>query len=291
VPIYDRSYRAYDGELCSGLAWWVIVQQELRVLFATRSFIILLCLAGTHFAIRLMQVVACDVIAANPASPFAELARRFPLTVNENLFFQFLTGQSTLLFWILLFAGSGMICNDIHNNLMEVYFSKPITWRDYALGKIMTLVLVGLLLTAVPGVVLVFLHNLLAPGWETLRTSYLWPFTIVAFSLIIVVPCSLAVLAGSAILKNQRTAAIVVLVLVFFNLGAAEAVSDELFKDDRYNLIGIPLAIFHLGSLLFHQGKPLYDLPWWTSALVVAGASAVVLGIICHKVHRCEVEA
>ena len=290
MPIYDRSYRAYDGKLRGGLAWWVIVQQELRVLFSTRSFLILLCLGGTHFAIRLLQVIACDVIAANPNSPFSEIARRFPLSVNENLFFQFLTGQSTLLFWILLFAGSGMICNDIHNNLMEVYFSKPVTWRDYVLGKVMTLVMVGLLLTALPGVFLVLLHNLLAPGWETLRTTYTWPFTITVFSILIVVPCSLAVLAGSAVLKNQRTAAIVILVLVFFDLSAAETLSDEIFDDERYNIIGIPLAIFHLGSLLFHQGNPPYELPWWWSALVVAGASLFVLGIICRKVHRCEVE-
>ncbi len=91
-------------------------------------------------------------------------------------------------------------------------------------------------------------------------------------------------------LKNQRTAAIVVLVLVFFDLSAAETISDDLLDDDRYNLIGIPLAIFHLGALLFHQEETLYDLPWWWSALVVTGASVVVLAIICRKVHRCEVE-
>ncbi len=291
MPIYDRSYRAYEGQLHGGLAWWIIVRQELRVLFSTRSFIVLLCLAGSHVSIRLFQVIACDVIAANPNSPLAELARRFPLKVNENLFFQFLSGQSTLVFWIFLLAGSGMICNDIHNNLMEVYYSKPITWRDYALGKIMTLILVGLLLTAVPGVVLVFLHNLLAPGWETIKSSYAWPLTITIFSFLIVVPCSLGVLAGSALLKNQRTAAIVVLVLVFFNMIAAETISDDLMRDDRYYLIGIPFAVFDLGSLLFHQEHRLYDLPWWSSALVVGVSCAVVLGLICRKVHRCEVEA
>lgn len=291
MPIFDRSYRAYEGELHVSLAWWVIVRQELRVLFSTRSFLFLLGLGGAHIVLRLFQIVACDVIAANPNSPFAQLATRFPLSVNENLFFQFLTAQSTLLFWIMLLAGSGMICNDIHNNLMEVYFSKPITWRDYALGKIMTLVLVGLLLTAVPGVVLVFLHNLLAPGWETLKTSYPWPLSIMVYSFLIVIPCSLVVLAGSALLKNQRTAAIVVLVLVFFNLAAANTISDDLMDDDRYNLIGVPLAVFHLGSDLFHQRDRLYDLPWYWSALVVAGASLVMLGLICRKVHRCEVEA
>lgn len=291
MPIYDRSYRAYDGKLRSGLAWWVIVQQELRVLFSTRSFLILLCLAGTHIGLRLLQVIASDVIAANPTSPLAGIAQQLNLAVNENLFFQFLSGQSVLLFWILLFSGSGMICNDIHNNLMEVYFSKPVTWRDYALGKIMTLVLVGMLLTAVPGVFLVLLHNLLAPGLETLKTTFAWPLSITAFSALIVVPCSLAILAGSAVLKNQRTAAIVILVLVFFDMTAAETLSDDLFKDDRYNIIGIPLAIFHLGSLLLHQGDLPYNLPWWWSALVVAGASLVVLAIICRKVHRCEVEA
>ena len=289
MPIYDRSYRAYEGELHRGLAWWVIVRQELRVLFATRAFILLLVLAGIHVAFRVGQVVVSDTLSANPDTPLAKAVRGISLlAVNERMFFEFLEGQSTILFWILLFAGSGMICNDIRYNLMEVYFSKPITWRDYALGKIMTLVLIGILLTAVPGAFLVVLHNVLAPGWETLRSSSGWPISIILFSVILVVPCSLAVLAGSALLRSQRTAGISVFVFVLLDLSLAESLSD-LFKNPNYNLLGVPLAIYHLGALLFHQHGSDIRVSWWWSALVVLAVSAAILGIICRKVRRCEV--
>ena len=293
MPIQDRSYRAYEGELHRGLAWWVIARQELRVLFATRFFFWLTLLGGIHFAARVVQVIGCDILAANPNTPLSEALKGMRdlsafWVVDERLFFQFLEGQSSILFWILLFAGSGMICEDIRYNLMEVYFSKPITWRDYALGKIMALVLVGLLLTAVPGLILVTLHNFLSPGWETLRTSYWWPGSILIFSIALVVPCSLFILAGSALFRSQRVAGIAVFILLMADLSLANILSDDLLNNSNFSLIGAPFAIGHLGESLFHQNHSLINLGWTWSLSVILCVSGIFLGVICRQVYRCE---
>ena len=289
LPIFDRSYRAYDGQLRTGLAWWVIVKQEMRVIFPTRSFLVLLGFCLAHVVLRLLQIVAFDILASNPDSSIAHLVREFPLKVDSELFYQFLTTQSFLLFGMILYAGAGMICDDVRNNLMEVYFSKPITWVDYTLGKILTLVLLGLGLSAAPAILLVVLHNILAPGWETLEAAIEWPLAISLYSCLIVVPCSLVVLAGSALLKNQRDVTISVVVLVIVSFVLPESVSN-IFDNTWIQIASIPGSIFNIGAQLFSVDSEPLDLSPWHSVIVVVSISLLFLGVICRKVHSCEVE-
>lgn len=289
MPIADRSYRAYSGQLRRGLAWWVIVQQELRVILPTRSFMVLLGFCLVHVLLRLLQIVACDIIAASPQSPIARLAQELPLTVNKELFYQFLMTQSVLLSGIILYAGAGMICDDIRNNLMEIYFSKPITWVDYALGKIMTLVLLGLALSAVPGILLVILHNILAPGWDTLKESFSCLIDISMFASVIILPCSLIVLAGSALLRNQRDVSITVVVLVIGSLAIPNSLKGVLDSPTML-YFSIPSLVYNIGEHLFSVFPKSIDLPLFQSCVVVALTCLVFLVVICRKIHRCEVE-
>ena len=71
-----------------------------------------------------------------------------------------------LVFITIIDAGSGLICNDFRNNLMEVYFSKPLNWRDYVMGKVMTLVTIGMALSAIPTLFMALLHVLFVPTLE-----------------------------------------------------------------------------------------------------------------------------
>lgn len=291
MPIYEQTYRSYNGELRRRFRWWTIVKQELRVLFSQRAFVVLMMVALLHFVFRILQVVAYDIIRMDPNNPINAMIQGVALlVVNDSMFYDFLRIQSSVVFLACIFAGSGMICDDTRNNLMEVYFSKPMSWKDYVLGKAMTLTSIGLMLTAVPALILVVLHNLLAPGWKTLEQTYWYPWAILAFSLVIVVPCALGVLASSALLKSQRFASIAVFMILFGNLAMGGILAGSLHKQN-YAIIAFPAAIDQLGSLLFKQKHPLLTLHWAWPALFEAFVCLGCLWIVCRNVKRAEVAA
>ena len=289
MPIYDQSYRPYDGTVRRRFRWWTMVEQELRVLFRQRPFVYLLIIAMMHFFLRVFQVIAVDIIMSNPNNPLAVTLRGIAmLTIDAKMFLDFVRIQAPLVFVISLFAGAGMICDDFRNNLMEIYFSKPLNWRDYVLGKTMTLATIGLAMTAVPAIFLVVLHNMLAPSLRTLGDTYWLPIPILLFSLIVVLPCALGVLAGSALFKSQRYAAIAVFMVLFGNNMAAVLLS-EFLHERSFLALGLPMSINRVGESLFAQRRAMFELHWSWSALFVVAVCAAALWAVCRRVRRAEI--
>lgn len=291
MPIYRRTYRSFEGQVQRRFRWVVIVVQELRVLVKSRALLLLTLVALLHCILRLLQVVAYDVIVQDPNNPLAPALRQVRgLVVDSTMFFDFLRLQSSLVFIICIVAGSGMICNDFRNNLMEIYFSKPISWLDYAMGKIATLLLIGLVLTAAPALVLVVLHNLLAPGLDTLRASYWWPPAIVLFSLVILLPCVLGVLAFSALLRSQNLASISVFMVLAAN-SAMGVLLAGLLQNRNYLIVSFPMAMNRVGQRLFGDPRLVFTLGWGWALLFVAAVCLWALWIIFRHVRRAEIAA
>ncbi len=293
MPIYEQTYRQYEGRIRGRFRWAIVVEQELRVLVKARPFLILMLLALLHCILRLLQVVAYDVIMQDPNNPMrAVLQHLQAVVVNERMFFDFIRLQTPIVFITCLYAGSGMICNDFRNNLMEVYFSKPLRWYDYAAGKIMSLTLIGLMLTAVPGVFLVFLHNMLLPGegFEMLRETYWWPVSIMGFSLVVVLPCALGVLASSALMGGQNFAAVAVFMVVIAN-SAMGGLLAGLLQQRNYLLLSFPMAVNRVGQRLFHDHRLLFESHWAWSFSFVAGVCLLAAWIVFRKARRAEVAA
>jgi ABC-type transport system involved in multi-copper enzyme maturation permease subunit len=289
VPVYEQSYRSYDGEVRLKFRWWEIVKQELRIQFKSRPFVYLIVVAMLHFFLRLSQVIAYDVLMSNPNHPVTLALRQVPgIAVSARTFFDFIRIQAPFVFLISMYAGCGMICNDFRDNLMEVYFSKPLTWRDYVLGKSMTLGIIGLGMTAAPALVLLILHNLLAPGLKTLQATWWIPFSIIAFSLIVVAPCTLAVLASSSMLNSERFAGISVFMVLFADLTAGTMLQ-EMLHERNYMIIAFPMAMNRVGEVLFRDRRVLFPMPWGWSALFIAVVCLGALWIVCAKVRRAEI--
>ena len=259
MPLYRKTYRSFEGGLRRHFRWAIVCEQELRGLVRSRVFIALFLLAMLHVLLRFFQIVCYDVVIQNPNNPLTVyLASLQALVVDQQAFYDFVRIQSPLVFVICLYAGMGMISNDFRNNLMQVYFSKPIHWYDYVLGKFFTLLLIGLGLTAFPGSVLVVFHNILAPGIETLSASYWWPLSIISFSLVIVVPCSLFILAGSALMRSQNFAAVSVLMLLVADSAMAAVLAGSLHRPELF-LLSFPFSLNHLGESIFLHPRHLYN--------------------------------
>lgn len=288
MPIYDQTYRTFDGEVQRHFRWWPIVQQETRILFNYRSFVVLIILGMALFFLRVMQVVIYDTIRNNPNSPLAAVAQNVAmLEVNNQMFFDFIRMQAPIVFLLCIYAGSGMICDDFKNNLMEVYFSKPLSWIDYVLGKSMTLMLLGFGMTTFPALILVLLHNILDPGWDTLRATYALPWDIVVFSCVLVVPIAFGILASSTLFGSQRFSGIAVFIVVFGDVALAGLLAELLHKQNAM-IVGIPFAINRVGESLFGVRRMVYDSHWSWSFLAVATVAALCVAIVCRKVRRAE---
>jgi ABC-type transport system involved in multi-copper enzyme maturation permease subunit len=291
MPVYRRSYRSYDGAPRRWFRYAIITEHELRILAKTRIFRLLILAALIHGVLRLLQVIAYDVVMQDPNNLLTPVLQQVQgIMVNEQMFFDFIRLQASLVFLIGLYAGSGMICNDFNNNLMEVYFSKPLRWWDYAAGKVLAIVAAGLLITAAPGILLVIAHNLLAPGRELFFASMGWIPSILAFSLVVVLPVALCIPACSALVRSRNLAAIFIIMLLIVNSTLAGVLVGVL-QNRNWLILSFPAAINRTGQHFFHDRQLLFDLPWhWAlgyTALVCA-AGALILAI---RIRRAEAAA
>ena len=291
MPIYSNTYREYDGQPRRRFRWLVVIEQELKTLAKFRVFKIMCLVAFLHIILRMLQVIAYDVLAQDPNNPLQIIFANLDVVViNAGTFFSFLYMQTSVMFIILLYSGAGMICNDMRNNLMEIYFSKPLTWVDYALGKILTLILLGLSITALPGVLLVGLHNLLLPEMATLQASWWWPLSITAYSVAMVTPAALCILACSALLPSQNYATITIIMALVANSSLAGLLAG-LLRQRNYLAVSFPLSLRRIGERLFDDRRVLFSLSWHWSLLFVVTVCIIALLIVLRRVRREEIAA
>lgn len=291
MPIYEQTYRSYEGTLRPRFRWITIVQQELLILRGRRMFIFLVLLGNFHFILRVFQVFFLDVWTKNMYGELGQALSELPFEdTGAWVYFDFIRFQGPLLALTLIYAGSGLICNDFRNNLMEIYFSKPLNWRDYVAGKTMTLIFIGLSLSAVPALSLGLMHVLFVPTLAELKTTLALAIPIVGFSFIVVASISLAVLASSALINSSRFASIGV-----FLVGSVNITFGFLFfgftQDGNYLALAFPLSLNRLGEIMFDEQRfrvPM-DIAWYWPALFVALVCGVSLAIVSRKARIAEV--
>lgn len=62
MPVYEHTYRNYEGVFRHRFRWWIVVEQEFRVLARLRIFKFLVLLSSIQVLLRLVQIVAYDTI-------------------------------------------------------------------------------------------------------------------------------------------------------------------------------------------------------------------------------------
>jgi len=288
MPIYEQTYREYDGVLRLHFRWWIIIMQELRVLMKSRFFKLIMLGALLHILARMLQITLFHTVNQDPNNPLADIFSQLAaLSVNSSMFYDFIRIQGPMVFILIVFTGSGMIGNDFNNNLMEIYFSKPITWVDYAIGKIGTLVLLGMIITAIPGILLVVLQ---LPGVETIKDSWWWPFAILGYSLAIIMPCVLGVLASSALIRSKNFAAVGIFMILIAN-STMGVILGEVLKNNNYRILSFPMAVGRIGQQFFKEGRLMFELRWEWSLLYVVLVCLISAAIIFRTVRRAEMAA
>ncbi|MFN7915153.1 MAG: ABC transporter permease subunit [Vicinamibacterales bacterium] len=270
MPIHDQGYRRYAGPRAeAGRAWSVIATAGIRTLFAKRAFVGLLLLAWVPFVVRVVQIYA----AANlPQAQF--------LAPDAKMFRDFLGQQEVFLFFITVYAGTGLIANDRRANALQIYLSKPLTRPEYIFGKFSILFVLLLLVTWVPAVLLLVIQVLFAGSFTFfVKNLFLLP-AITIFSLIQVTAVSLAMLALSSLSRSSRYVGVLYAGLIFFSQ-ALYGVVRGITGDTRLAWLSVTFDLQQIGDAVFRTA-PRFHMPVW-SAFAVVGLLIVVSALVLER--------
>jgi ABC-2 type transport system permease protein len=278
MPIYDQGYRRYEARgALRQIRFWPITREALRLVLAKRAFLGLLGLSWLPFVGFVIFIYA--------VTQFREADRILP--VDARLFGQFFLWQMSLALLLTIFGGAGLVANDLRSGGILVYLSRPLTRRDYVVGKLCVLLALNLSITLVPGLLLYLVGLALAPD-HLLKASLAWigP-AIVLYSLVVSLSFSLLALAVSSLSPSARVAGIGFFGLVM-GLEMVRLVLDAGFGRAEARLLSPMANVEVLDSVIFGLGRH-GDLPWAWSALVLAAAGLACLAILRARVRAVEI--
>ena len=277
MPIHDQSYHHWEGELRSHtFRWWIITREGLRIILRRKLFILIMALAGIQ-----IFIYGGIIYGVNTYGLMFKLN-----VINPKFFFDFIMRQTFFIALVCIFAGSGLIANDLKNNALQLYLSKPLTRIDYLIGKAMIILILLAFITLVPGILLFIENAILSQDLTFLQEEYWITGAIIAFSLILIIPTGLLILALSSITKNSRYTAIS-FIAILMGTPIFSGLITAILKFRWGILISYWSNLEILGRKLFNlQGNPNY---WYWSSLIVIGIIGLCIWIIQWKVKGVEI--
>lgn len=279
MPIYEQSYRRYEARAPLRQArFWPITREALRLLLAKRAFLGLLVVAWVPFLVRLVQVY---------------LVTRFPqagqlLPVNAQLFGVYLNQQVAFVILLSIFGGAGLVANDLRTGAVLVYLSRPLTRRDYVLGKLGVLLALNLSVTLVPALLLYVLSVALAPD-TFLAWSLAWLApAIVAYALLLAAVVGLLALAISSLSRSARVAGLGFFGLIL-GLDLARGLLWIAYRTKWVALVSVEGTLRSVGNALFGIAERGLSVPWIASAPMLAALALGCLWVLRTRVRAVEI--
>ena len=283
MAVYRRNYKPYSGRLTA--EWsrcFVLFRYSRKNLFRSKF------LTGL-FVVCFFYPLLCLIMIylAHSASFLAELGIPSQvLTIDNKFFFNFMWVQGVFAFLLTAFAGPGLISPDLANGALPLYFCRPFSRTEYVLGKASVLAILLSQITWVPGLILLAMQASLAGASWT--WNHLWiAGALVLASLLWIAFLSLLAMALSAWVKWRIVAGAMLLGVMAFGAGFAEAVNAVMGTQSGH--------FFNVVYLMSTVWKPLFQIPSehgisvpqaWVALLVYC---TICLGLLMRKVRAYEV--
>jgi ABC-type transport system involved in multi-copper enzyme maturation permease subunit len=141
--------------------------------------------------------------------------------------------QGLLMVLVVGLIAPSLISQDIRSRAFLLYFSRPLTRREYILGKSATVWAYLLMISTVPALGLYFLGVLLSPNLDVVWETWDLPLRILVASAVLVIPTGSLALCISSMTQETRYAGFAwfaVWILGWFTYGtmtAADAFSSQ----------------------------------------------------------------
>ena len=285
MPIHTQNYRHWEGTLKtqSHTRWWIIAKAELKLL-AQRK-IVRLIVAIPPLMYIFAHAVLIYIINQVPGVEFAFI--KVDSEFFQKFLFRIYPFPSTFIVALVaVFGGSGLIATDLKNNTLSLYLSKPISWIDYLMGKFAAIGILLACLTLVPGLLL-FLEQSLLAGTAFLKDNYWVPFSIITYSVIIILSTGLLILLFSSLTTNSRYA-IIGFSAVWFGSIVLYEVLKEMARTSKVALVSIWANYDILGTALF-GGSPDYSVHWVWALLIQIALIVFYLFVLRRRIRAVEV--
>src|SRR6266852_884534 len=221
MAVYRRNYKPYAGALTP--TWsrsLVLFRYSRRRLFQSKF------LTGLFVVCYLYPLVCLLMIyLAHSASFLQEIGvPAGVVSIDNKFFFYFVSVQGVFAFLLTAFTGPGLISPDTANGALPLYFCRPFSRAEYVLGKTSVLAILLSQITWIPGLVL-FAVQASLEGMQ-----WTWDHLWIAGSLVLscwiwIAILSLLAMALSAWVKWRIVAGALVLAVLFFGAGFAQAVN------------------------------------------------------------------
>jgi ABC-2 type transport system permease protein len=279
MPIYEQTYRRYEARApLTQLRFWPITREALRLVLMKRAFLGLLALSFLPFVVRVVQVYV--------VTRFPEAGRVLP--VDGRMFGEFLNQQVGFTLLLTIFGGAGLVANDLRTGAIVMYLARPLTRRDYVLGKLGTTFLLNLAVTLAPGLLLYGVALALAPD-QFLKWELAWIAPAIVTQAFVMSFCvSLLGLAVSSLTKSARVSGLAFFAFIV-GLELVRQVLDQGFDRSEATLLSVQDNLRNLSQGLFGLGERGASMPWPASAAVLLALAIGCLFVLRRRVRAVEI--
>ncbi len=276
--VHDRRYRRREprGGL-RRLRALPIARETLRVVLVRRALLLLLGLSSIPFVLAAGGLVLVSRVPemATALPPIAELYARY---MGVEALFAVL---------LIVWAGSGLVADDLRTGALLVYLSRPLTRADYVLGKLLPLVALSFSVMAAPPLALWTVGAALDPQGLSVRGSILIPLAILVQSGLVAVALSALTLGASAAVRSGPLAGLLVVGVLVIGGGAA-TVAPEAARP-LLRLLSIPGDLMSVGRFVFGVAPAPEAVHWGAALVFLAAIVAAAAATLWRRVRAVEV--
>lgn len=287
MTIKEKGYTHWDGELKDGrFPWWPITRFGIKLTFKKKFFKFFFFMTLVPAVVYLVGIYISERL-----EDFNFMIRESTefLQINPAYFKSYFTNEG-LLFMIvivLVFAGAGLISDDLKYNSLQLYFSRPLKKKDYFIGKAAVIVFFLFIVTLIPGLVFIIM-KLVFSGSFKFFASYPWLIlSVIAYSILVTAFFAFYSLFLSSIGKNRRYVAILIFGLYFFSDIIYE-IFYGIFKSPYFSLFSLKINLQQVGAVIFNQ-KTQYAVSWVYSLLIIIGICILAALVLKKKIRGVEI--
>lgn len=287
MTIKEKGYTHWDGELKDGrFPWWPITRFGIKLTFKKKFFKFFFFMTLVPAVVYLVGIYISERL-----EDFSFMVRESTkfLQINPAYFKSYFTNEG-LLFMIvivLVFAGAGLISDDLKYNSLQLYFSRPLKKKDYFIGKAAVIVFFLFIVTLIPGLVFIIMKIVFSGSFKFF-TSYPWLIlSVIAYSILVTAFFAFYSLFLSSISKNRRYVAILIFGLYFFSDIIYE-IFYGIFKSPYFSLFSLKINLQQVGAFIFNQ-KTQYTVSWVYSLLIIIGICILAALVLKKKIRGVEI--
>ena len=285
MAVYKRGYQRYTGPVTGhGTRLLAFPRFAWRRLLGQRLVIVAIMLSILPVLLAALFIYLGNHQELWRGLGMGDAARL--LDVNGTFFLLLTNSQATFAVIVAALTGPGLIAPDLANGGLPLYFSRPLTRRDYVIARLIVLVGLLSLLTWVPGLLLYLMQSSMA-GWDWAAANWNIAVGLVGGSMVWILFVSLVALASSAWVKWRIIAGALILALFFVTAGAAEMIN-AVFRERWGSYLNPSMNMSNLWRAWFGLDLP-RDLEVLPSAISLAAMSLVFVWALQRKLRPVEV--